>query len=386
MENKHNPEIAQPGPEEKEITKNSPVYITYRDNDLYRNMVPKLMEEFSSIDRRTEAMVVPQAIEDKEVMRYIKDNVPEDVIKQIKQGEVLFDETTAKYFRNWDNKDSERNLDELSAEIMTPALMGSEYAETLEGEKSFQEKLAAIESLVKKLIDAHPEIQEVYISKMALTAHGFKPLETAQGSLLKHQIISSLGFSKEAIELRNQIEAYIEDESSTDEQLLGFYLKTLDFLDDSSSKRLAQAMVGYGEKIPENFEVRKSIKNLIEQLAEQGILKEVVSIDYGGFVAESKIEEITVRSLKKKLTELLGEGKIHTVADSEQIPVSDSVLTIKDRHERWDKLGKYRIILPISSAVHYIMENDLLKVDPHEIDEELKKVVSKYYSKDEVQD
>lgn len=184
----------------KEVDKKHPVFIIYRDNALYRNLVPKIVEEISSQGRIVEVHAIPESvISDEDVATELLD---ENIKKKLSESEVIWDNTTSKHnygaLKDVEFKHPKIQLDQLAEIILATDILGNDYIEKKPESRTFEDRLSALNNFVSKFIEQYPEINQISIIQSHISSHEFKP-ETEMSMDYKEEEILTAQKTKEKI-------------------------------------------------------------------------------------------------------------------------------------------------------------------------------------------
>lgn len=263
--------------EKKDIQSQKPLYIMYRDNDLYTEIVPKIKAELEDLGRTVEVVTVPRDVSEMEMTdrrRGENDFLPNRKELEELQPDMLSDETTRNFLFNRIGTGTRTNLDELAQEIFIPLILDLDSPEAM-AEDDPKKQIEVIGKFVGILKQNHPETGKVNIISYALDNHLIKGKSFKVAELIK-------------------------------EELLKYF---------------------NGDKIKTVF----------------------------------------------KVDELTNADREHSISISDRHHIQ--------RSEERDKLGSNYIILPTASAALDLINKGEIQVDQQSIDDNIKKVVDKYFNR-----
>jgi len=115
--------------ESKEAEKLPPIFMIYRDNDLFKEWVPKIAETLKGLGRKVEIQSFPAGTEKEEIKKWLKDEK-----ERLKKGDLITDHTVQSTLRysgiSEVTKDQTRiNLDDVMEDVAIETLWGDEDKE-----------------------------------------------------------------------------------------------------------------------------------------------------------------------------------------------------------------------------------------------------------------
>ena len=111
-------------PEQKEEEKKSPIFIIYRDNDLFQKQIPEMVKILSSMGRQVEVQSFPKETNKEEIEEWYKEN-----LERLAGMEMISDITAGipfnlyKEFKSQGTK-SRNDLDDLISKVIKKAIWG----------------------------------------------------------------------------------------------------------------------------------------------------------------------------------------------------------------------------------------------------------------------
>ncbi|MBU4331565.1 hypothetical protein KKD20_00365 [Patescibacteria group bacterium] len=179
-------------PEAKETKKLPPVFLIYRNNNVFEKLVPKIAETFGSLDREVKIQSFPAGTDQIKILNWILTNS-----KEIAGTEIVTDETVKYAFSGIEDemrhfpdpneeaakekamkvlKNCSRHyeyLDFFEPPLIGETLFGKNYSDEFhEKAESLEKSGELISDIVKRIIINKDNIpQKVYISRQEIFAH-----------------------------------------------------------------------------------------------------------------------------------------------------------------------------------------------------------------------
>ncbi len=337
------------GLEKKEALSLPSVYITYRDNDLYSTLVPKIIEYMKKIGRKVIVHSFPQGTPEDEIKKYFEGEVARNSVKDME----LFADNTCKsqidYKFKSENFKKENNLDSFSTKVMGNSLIGKEIFEKKDSEVKYSLEIEALQKVIKKVIAENGEPENLYIVEFELGNHNFNNRLFYNKLTVLDELVGDDWTDKD-IESNKLLSLDSED-----------FIKVLE-----SSQNFSEA-VNFGFNKEELTELTKSILT--------GEKKNITAI-WNTFIA-SKI--------KDSLRGIIDEEKIKIVPEPSKIKKGANNYVLIDRHAEalnpcFD--SKIKLPLPFSSMIDDIIKNKLLDID-FDMDKAAEIEVSKIFNRSE---
>jgi hypothetical protein len=152
-----------------------PIFMIYRDNDLFKEYIPKITETLRGLGRKVEIQNFPAGTEWKEMEELVEEHKI-----NFEGKEVVADETVTNLLR--ERKDLKIRelkwsyLDKLTNETVAETILGDEYEEMLDynpsGEKSLVYVEKAIPTIVEHILQNKENIpDEVVVSSSLIKSH-----------------------------------------------------------------------------------------------------------------------------------------------------------------------------------------------------------------------
>ena len=148
-------------PEQKEEEKKSPIFIIYRDNDLFQKQIPEMVKILSAMGRQVEVQGFPKESTAEEIKKWYEENQ-----SRLEGKEIVSDWTASIPYKMREDlsskgtKQSKSSLDGLFNEATEKAVLGEKYDE-LSYEKAYKEwsedRSREFYSIVVKRILENPE-------------------------------------------------------------------------------------------------------------------------------------------------------------------------------------------------------------------------------------
>ena len=319
-----------------------PVYIFYRDNDLYSTLVPKIVADMEKIGRRVIVHSFPQGTPETEIKNYFG---TEEVKNSLKNIEIFSDNTCKRQIDTeikTDDVKKQYDLDEFSEKVMGSSLIGKEIFEKEEEINNYPGKIDAIHSIIKKIIDKNGEPEYLYIVELELMDHCFE-----------NRFFRNIGCIGQAIGLKEDFNSQL--------------LKIIN--DPEQFKQRIEHNSNYKEAINLGFdrtELIKIIKNLVE--------------GEDTYAYKEMWENFVASKIKESLATILNEERIKIVKTDDDIGKIGNNCVLYDRHAALLG-GKFCLPLPIASMIKKIIENKLLDINFDNMDKVLEEEIEKVFKK-----
>ena len=148
-------------PEQKEEEKKSPIFIIYRDNDLFQKQIPEMVKILSAMGRQVEVQSFPKETGEEEIEEWYKEN------KGLLAGKEIISDRTACI--PWEMKEEifstgakiVDNIDNLLSDAMGRAIFSNEYKKVATGiefaREAYEEEFSECYSAMINKILANPE-------------------------------------------------------------------------------------------------------------------------------------------------------------------------------------------------------------------------------------
>ena len=273
--------------ENKEQEPRLPVFIVYRDNSTYQELIPMLVQKMEQAGRKVEIKSFPAGTPEEEMKSYLEQD---EVKAKLAESELLMDYTAQRQIAKEEKIMAPLSLDQLSSNIFNNAFFGQGYLEKAKTMMSTPERFAyqmePLQKAVELFIEKHPETENVYVCKTCSSDHVFS---------------FSLGRGGMNPELAGM------DDVAVAKELL-----------DPNSKYYSQALARYVN------ELGMDPSDTAE--AERGRGNQEVTRKIG--------DKIASQYIKKNLEETISDKNIEIVDDITTIPLKEEDLVLFDDHYR----------------------------------------------------
>ncbi len=283
--------------EKKDIQSEKPIFIIYRENDLYRDFVPKLVKKLEEMGKKVEVESFNRDQNIDEIEQKGSVLLPREKRNEIALNTtVIMDNTSAEAVGMWQRQDI--NLDDLVNQIYSDVYLGKEFNEPSQLENkestSYSELLNILGGLIEEVRKNYPNLNTIALINNSFDVHD--KIKNTDAELLDG--------------LENNLEAFNNWERMNTE------------------RKGAHA---------ESREMRILINRLSKLIPTENII------------------------VYDQITDFDNDG--HTLVIVDRHHVSDEA--------RLEKAGKYRIILPIASAMEDMAKSGLLNLPEEKIDQKL---------------
>lgn len=320
------------------------VNVAYRDNDLFRTLVPKITEKMIGLGRKVIVHSFPQGTPKEEIKKYFQE---EKILESLKGTEFLADGTCDVLDYNFSSKElkKEYELDRLSAKIMGNSIVGKEVFEGKERKIKYSAEISALQNIIKKIISEHGKPENFYIVENEIGAHNFgNGLFYNTYTVLDRLAGKSWSDEKEEV---SKLLAMTPDE----------FVKTL------------EVEQNYNDAINLGFDKDHLTSIVRSILSGEG---EYFQGEWNSFIA-SKIKE--------SLKEIMSEEIIKIVPEANNIGTGSNNYVLIDRHaEHGNYNSKIKLPLPFSSMMDDIIKNKILSID-FDVDQAVDEVIEKTFNK-----
>lgn len=347
--------------EKEETIKQPIVEIAYRENELFRDLVPKIVEQLHSIKRDTNIHAFPKGTPEEEIKKYFGD---ENLQKSFEGEELLTDGTCNQEIDYTLEKTMKRktNLDDFANKIMIHSLLGEKIYEDMQGELTYEvtykDQINGVKNILKEVIDKNGKPEKLFLVEDKICAHQFN-------------FGSVVGVVK-----KNVVRIYKEEG--------GVWLPWTD---------------EKGNDLPENQAKNRATRNSQEFLAvKDKLLSNVLNSigmsreEYNKFKEleertknpelEKEWTDSVIKKLKDALSEIVDKENIKIVPSLKEVEEGDENYVIFDRHAEKSELNnKVALPLPLESIIHHIMKNNLLNVNFDNMEKVIKEEVDKVFKK-----
>lgn len=373
------------GKENKEKETLPPVFIIYRDNDLYSDLVPKLVKNFELMGRKVEIKSFSAGTPTEEINKSLDAENQEELGK----AEILSDDTCRPllYSRKLPNAFKENSLDAMSTKIMTE-YFGKNILDEDRGIEKFDsseappisKQLEVLNKVIDYLINKRGAPDKITIVESSISAHGFKSPIQIWGRIGKF------------IEKR-------EDGNYTEEELETYFQK------DAAVREMIDLglFANKQEVFQEILQGKKHFHDRIEKERAEGLSKEELDKRHIESIKNRDSEAATM--IKESLSGLIGEDKVRIVSNIEELnDETNNEFVLIDRHaepsndfsaeirnygieeaakrkairELLEK--KVKLPLPVSSMIGELVQKRYLPFDDTEIDVQINRVLEKKFS------
>ena len=331
------------GIENKEIPILPTISIFYRENDLFKTLIPKIIDELNNLQRKVTVHSFPEETPLNEISDYF-DN--KDVKSLLKNKELLLDGTCSNQMNYYHG--GIEDLDLVALKIMGPSFLNKPIYQDMMHEKGrefmgFEDQLCQLKDILKKIIEKHGDPEMFYIVAPLISDHNFSFFN----------IFGSINVDENTTD--NEIDQAISKDKYIDEAVeLGLEKTTI--VSYIKLRRLNRFSKNYNDDL-----YQKTLKE------DKQLWDNIVS---------SKI--------KDHLKEIITEDKIQIVQSKDDVKEGDKNFVLADRHSlRNPKYGreinnKITLPLPFVSMVYHIINNNLLEINL-DMDNEIKTTVDKVF-------
>ncbi len=311
--------------EEKETLDLPMLNVIYRDNELFKTLVPKITQNAKDIGRKVETHLFPQGTPEEEINKWFEN---EENRKKLKNTDFLLDDTCYSQASNSYDRYKElevrktTELDSLSKKIMGHSVLGENLYEKGTGEK-IETQLDGLKSIVKFIFEKNGEPENLFIVQKYISSHNFN------GS------------------------------NKTDDEKKLFNQEFDKSLNGVNVSREEFEKIAGDYNYPDN-EKRKKLLN-----TKQEVWGTLISL-----------------KIKDSLKEIINEEKIKIVSSVDNIEDGDKNYVIVDRHalKEGEERNKVTLPLPLDSMVDYIIKKNLLDIN-FDVDKAVREEVEKEFSK-----
>ena len=353
------------GVEKEEIMKEPIVEIAYRDNELFRILVPKIADRLREINREVNTHSFPQGTPEEEIKKYFND---ENLQKSF-EGEQLLSDSTCVWQIDRDLRVERMkdgiSLDKMANNIMERSLLGRKLYEDNPGEITYKDQIEGLKNILKEIIAENGEPDKLFIVERSICSHQFN--------------FQSVG----DVVNKNAYRMYGENG--------GVWYSNYD--DNSNPIAENQAKNREARNSQEFLELKdKSLNDVLNNIGmpkeEYEKFKELEDYNKENDELEKEWAEAVIEKIKNALKEVVDEKKIVVVPSFREIEKGDKNYVILDRHaepknEEPRLSNKVVLPLPLASTIYHIMDKKLLKVDFNNMDEAIKEEVDKAFKKEE---
>lgn len=319
--------------EKKDIQANRPVYIIYRDNELYSKIVPGLVENLRSVGKKVDVEVFDR-------------NTSQDEISVVQP-------------RLFDQLPEGAEIRKLQQQLSDIKSQHPEWRPNMETEEEWAQEAKALSEKIK-------EVKNSEYSKK-------------RDDLISQTYIISDATCNSFLNIRGDYSDYLNLDDAVSEIYSKLYFNKELPKSQASNREFNQS---------ENEERLDNLLQLVSELKERYPDIEKVALISYAFDAH---DGYSTSQAKEKLIQLFPADKIEEYRTVDDFENDGHTLVITDRHHLangrdLEKAGSHRIILPIASALEDLAKNGRIELNKEEVEKQLFDYIrSEFYPDKQVQ-
>ena len=356
--------------EEKEKLELKPVYIIYRDNDLYTGIVPDIIKEIQELGHRVKVQCFPKGTQGDIIEAYFE---RPEVLAELSDYTILADHTSEYEMPDYGKMFDLKDLDGVTGSVMSQ-IVGRDTKDIVMDTyrfKRFYKDLLEYKKLFQIILTGEEKPSKVYISKKYLDSHAFWIHIPRDIAKLKEMLSDSSG---------------LEDTKTFLELLYGSEYTMRAMKEEFEQYRFVFDAIHTALHI--TWDDLQLDKDRLFDLFERGLSKDKLQSEAGYCEKYMEISyDLQIERIKDILQETgIERSTIEVVAQAADIPQdSAQERIIADRHDSTAEYYKRAkvIDLPLESMIYKMVAKGTFKIEKSVIEKTLSEKIQKLFKKQE---